>query len=120
LGQLTVEAGVRAGKPLLVAIVAVDVESIDTVHAFQFLESVQRHLGRARDELQKLGPLLLVERPHRTPEPLDLLRRSSVVVVFGVALPVIHVDIGKTRDEKLKLLLREDGDEVLGDNIMEP
>lgn len=120
MGKLTVEAGVRAGKPLLVAIVAVDVEAIDTIHALQFLEPVQRHLGRARDELQKLGPLFLVERAHRAPEPLNLLRGGSVVVVFSVALPVIHVNVRETRDEQLKLLFREDGDEVLGDNVMEP
>lgn len=109
----------RAGQPLLVAIVAVDVEPVDAVHALQLLEAVQRHLGRPRDELEELGPLFLVERAQGAPEPLDLLRGSRVVVVLGVALPVIHVDIGQTRDEKLELLLVEDGDEVLGDDVVE-
>jgi hypothetical protein len=52
---------VGTGQPVLVAIVTVDVEPIDAIHAFQFLEPVERHLGRARHELEKLGALFLVK-----------------------------------------------------------
>ena len=41
-------------------------------------------------------------------------------MVFGVILPIVHVDIRETRDEKLELLLVEDGNELRWDNIMEP
>jgi hypothetical protein len=40
-------------------------------------------------------------------------------VVLGVALPVIHVNVWQARDEKFKLLLVEDGNEVRGDDVME-
>ena len=110
----------RARKALLVAIVAVDVEPAHAVHAFQLLESVQRHLGRARHELEQLGPLFLVKRPDRAPEPLDLLRRRRVVLVLRITLPVVHVDVGQARNQQLELLLIEDGDQVRRDNVMEP
>ncbi len=60
---------------------------------FKFLEAVQRHLGRAGDELEELCTLFLVERANRSPEPLDLLRGGRVVVVLSIALPVINVDV---------------------------
>ena len=97
----------RARQPLLVAIIPMDVEPADTVHALELLEAVQRHLGRAGDELQQLGKLLLVEGADGAPEPLDLLGGSRVVVVLGVALPVVDVDVGQAGDEQLKLLLVE-------------
>lgn len=77
-----------------------NVEAVDAVHALELLEAVEWHLARTRDELEKLGKLLLVKRPDRTPEPLDLLARGRVVVVLGVALPVVDVDVRQTRDEK--------------------
>jgi hypothetical protein len=40
-------------------------------------------------------------------------------MILGVALPVIYIDVWQTRDQKLKLLLGEDGNEVLGDDVME-
>ncbi len=109
----------RAGKPVLVARIAVNVEAVDTIHALQLLKPVQRHLGRARNKLEELGPLLLVEGAHSPPEPLDLLRRRRVVMILGVALPVVHVNVRQARDEQLELLLREDGDEILRDDVME-
>lgn len=59
--KLTVETCVRAGQTSLVAIVTVDVELAHSVHAFQFLETVERYLGGTGDELQQLGTLLLVK-----------------------------------------------------------
>lgn len=117
--KLTVEACVRAWKSVLRSVVSVDVESAEAVHTFKLLESVERDLASSRDELQQLGLLFLVERSHGAPEPSDLRRGSSVVVVLGIALPIIHVDFWQSGDQKLKFLLVENGDELRGDNVME-
>ena len=96
-----------------------DVEAVDSVHALEFLESIQRHFTRTRDELQKLGAFFLVKGSHRTPEPLDLGRRRRVVLVFRVALPVVHVNVRQARDEQLQLLFVEDGNEVGRNDFVE-
>ena len=62
----------RAGQAFLFAIVAVDVEPVDAVHALEGLEAIERHLARACDKLQQLGKFLLVERAESAPEPLYL------------------------------------------------
>lgn len=54
------------------AIVAVDLELLDAVHALQSSEALQRNLRRAGDKLQEFGPVGLVERAQGPPEPLDL------------------------------------------------
>lgn len=118
-GRLTVEAGVRARQAVLVAIVAVDVELAHTIHALQFLETVEGDLTRAGHELQQLGSLFLIEGADGTPEPLDLGRGSGIVVVLGVVLPFIHVDLGQTGDQKLELLLVEDGNQIRWNDFME-
>lgn len=40
-------------------------------------------------------------------------------MVLGVGLEVVDVDGGQAGDEQLQLLLREDGDEPLGDDLIE-
>lgn len=60
------------GQPLGGAVVAVDLELLDAVHALEVREALQRHLGRARHELQERRSVSLVKRPQRAPEPLDL------------------------------------------------
>lgn len=87
-----------------------DVEPGEAIHALKLLKAVERHLTSARDELQQLSALLLVVTAHGAPEPLDLWRGGRVVVIFGVGFPVIDINLGQTRDEKLKLLLVEDRD----------
>lgn len=67
-----IEARVTARQAFGGSIVAMDVEPREAVHAFELLEAVERHLGRARDELEQLGPFFLVEGAHGAPEPLDL------------------------------------------------
>ena len=116
---LTVETRVRAWKAVLVTIVPMDVEPADPVHALKLLEPVERNFTGTGDELQQLGPFFLVKRAHRTPEPLDLRRRGRIVVIFGVHLPVIHVNFRKTRDQQFELLLVEDGDEIGRNDFME-
>ena len=54
------------------AIVTVDLELLDAVHALQSSETLKGNLGRASDKLQEVGPLSLIERSQCTPEPLDL------------------------------------------------
>ena len=117
--RLTVEASMGAGETLLVAVVPVYVESADAVHALKFLEAVERHFGSSCHELEELRPLFLVEGTDCSPEPLDLLRGGRVVVILGIALPVINIDVGETRDQKLKLLFVEDCNELLRNYVME-
>lgn len=114
-----VEARVRAGKTILVAVVAMNIEAREAIHALKLLEAVKGNFGSARDELQQLGALFLVKGADRSPKPLDLRRRGLVVVVLGVVLPVVHVDVGQTRDEQLEFLLVEDGDKIGGYNVVE-
>jgi hypothetical protein len=40
-------------------------------------------------------------------------------VVLSVVLPVVNVDVWQTRNQKLKLLLIEDRDELSRDDVME-
>lgn len=54
------------------AVVAVDLELLDAVHALQSGEALQRNLGRTGDKLQELGSVGLVEGAQGPPEPLDL------------------------------------------------
>ena len=60
-GKLTVKARVRAWKPILAAVITVDVESTEAIHTLQLPEAVQRYLASSGNELQQLGTLLLVE-----------------------------------------------------------
>jgi hypothetical protein len=105
-----IEAGVTARQTILVAVVAVNVESTKAVHALQLFEAIEWHLRCASDKLEKLCSLFLVERANSAPEPLNLRRRGGVVVVLGVVAPVLDVDIWQARDEKFEFLLVEDRD----------
>jgi hypothetical protein len=96
-----------------------NVEPCKAIHALKLLEPVERHLGRARDELQEFGSLFLVKGADCAPEPDDLRRRGCVACVFGVVLPVINVDFWEAGDEEFEFLFREDGYEVSGDNLIE-
>lgn len=116
---LTVKASMRTRQPVLVAIVPVNIELAETIHSLQLLEAVQRHFARARDKLQQLRALLLVEAPHGSPEPLNLWRTRRVVVILGVVLPIVHIDLRHTRDEEFEFLFGKDRDEVGRDNVIE-
>lgn len=96
-----------------------DVESTEAVHALKFLEAIERYLAGSGNKLQQFGTLLLVVGSNSSPEPLDLRGRSSVVVILGIALPVVNINFRKTRNQKLQLLLVEDCDEVSRNNVME-
>lgn len=62
----------RAWKPILVAIVTMNVESTKAIHALKLLESVERDFAGAGDKLEQLSSLFLVKGANSTPEPLDL------------------------------------------------
>lgn len=109
----------RARKAILIAIVPMDIEAAEAVHALKLLEAIERNLAGTGNELQQLSLLFLVEGADRSPEPLDLRRCCRVVVVFGVVLPVVDVDLGETGDEQFELLLVEDRDEFSRDDIVE-
>lgn len=64
----------RARKALLVTVVAMDVEPVDSVHTLEFLEAIERYFTGPGDKLEQFGTLLLVEGTHCTPEPLNLGR----------------------------------------------
>lgn len=109
----------RSGETVLVTIVSVNVEATDAIHALKFLEPVQRHLASSRNKLQQFGKLFLVKGSDSSPEPLHLRGRSCVVVVFCVASPVVNVNVGKARNQKLQFLLIEDRDQLCWDNFVE-
>jgi hypothetical protein len=75
-----------------------DIEPTKAIHALQLPKAIKRHLTRTRNELQQLSALLLIEGSDGAPEPLDLRGRGRVVVVFGVALPVVDFDFGEAGD----------------------
>ena len=60
LNELTVKASMRTWKSVLVAVVTVDVEPTEPIHALEFLEAVERYLACSGNELQQLGTLFLV------------------------------------------------------------
>lgn len=99
-------------ETVFVARVAVNVEAVDTVHAFQFFEAVQRNLTGTCDKLQQFGKFFFIKGSDCSPEPLDLRRRLGVAMILGIASPIIHIDVGKTRDEELEFLLIENGDNL--------
>ena len=57
----TVEACMRAWKSVFVAIIPMDIESTEAIHALELLESIQRDFTRASDELEEFSALFLVE-----------------------------------------------------------
>jgi len=75
-----------------------DVEFTKPVHTLEFLETIERHLTGTSDKLEQFGTLFFVKRTHRPPEPLDLLRRGRIVVVFGVVLPIININFRQARN----------------------
>ena len=117
--RLTIKARVRAWKSILVAIITMDVESTEAVHALKLLEAIERYFTGSSNELQQFGTLFLVVGSNSSPEPLDLRGRSSVVMILGIALPVININFRQTRNQKLQLLLVEDCDKVSRNNVME-
>ena len=106
-----------ARQPFLVAIILVNIEFGDTVHALELTHAFKRHLRSTSHELQEFGLFFTRERSdgprnrliswldqrqeikNSPPKPLDLLTTRTVVVVLGVGLPVIDVDVGKTRNQ---------------------
>lgn len=109
----------RRRQTIFVAIIAVDVESVDAIHTLQLLETVEGHLAGSCHKLQQFSALFLVERSQSSPEPLDLLRRWIIVVVLCVALPVVDVDVRQTGDQELQLLLVEDRDQLCRNDFVE-
>ena len=96
-----------------------NVEFGEPIHTLKLLEAVERDLGGTGNELQELGLLFLVEAANCAPEPLDLRRSLLVVVVIGVALPVVDINVRQTRDEELEFLLVKNGDKFWWDDVVE-
>jgi hypothetical protein len=85
-----------ARQTVLAAIITMNVKLGKAIHTLKLLEAIKRHFGSSSNKLQKLGFFFFVEAADCAPEPLDLWRGLLVVVVFGVVLPVVDVDVGKT------------------------
>lgn len=66
----------RAWEAILVTVVAMDIEPVDSVHTLKFLESIEWHLAGSGHELEQFRTLFFVEGADCTPEPLDLRGRS--------------------------------------------
>lgn len=117
--RLTVETSVTARQPFIRTEVPMDVELCEAVHALELLEPVQGHFAGTCDKLQQFGLFFLVKAADRTPKPLHLWRRLRVIVVVCIVLPVVSVNLRQTRNQQLKLLLVENGDELARDNLLE-
>jgi hypothetical protein len=57
----TVKAGMRAGKSVLIAVILVDIELGDAVHAFKIGEPVKWCFACSGHKLQELGTFLARE-----------------------------------------------------------
>ena len=49
--MLTIEASMRARQSVLIAVIAMDVESTKAVHTFKLTKAVKRHFAGTRNEL---------------------------------------------------------------------
>ena len=49
--MLTIEASMRARQSVLIAVIAMDVESAKAIHTFKLAEAVERHFAGTRNEL---------------------------------------------------------------------
>ena len=51
----------RTRKPILIAVITMDVETAETIHSFKLAEAIERYLASTSDELKKFGSLFLVK-----------------------------------------------------------
>jgi hypothetical protein len=84
-----------------------DIEATESIHTLKLLEAIERNFTCSGNELQQFGTLLFVVRSNCSPEPLNLWGRCIVVVKLGITLPVIHINVGQSRDKEFQLLLIE-------------
>ena len=61
VGILTIETSMRTGKPILIAVIAMDVETTEAIHPFKLAKAIERYLASSSDELKKLGSFFLVK-----------------------------------------------------------
>jgi hypothetical protein len=64
--------------------------------------------------------LLGIPTPDALPEVLDDLIVLGVSTVISMLLPVLHINICDTTNEKLEFTLIEHVDKVSGDELVEP
>lgn len=62
----------RTWKAILVTVVTMNVESVDSIHTLKFFKAVEWYFAGSGDKLKQLRTFLLVEGTDCTPEPLDL------------------------------------------------
>ena len=137
-----------ARKALLAAIVSVDIELGEAIHALELLETIEWDFAGSRGELEKFGTLFLVKGADCSPEPLDLRRGGGIIMVpnegwkdnfvssesldkyyvnvtgdlgsvLSVVPPVVNINIWKTRNQKFEFLLIENGNQFGRDDIVE-
>jgi len=85
----------------------------------EFAETVDGDTRGSCGELEQTRLVLRVERADKLPEPLDHIVAILVVAVDCVLAPVVHVNIGNTADEQLKLALIKDRQQLLGDDLVQ-
>ena len=59
--QLTIEASMRTRQPILVAIIAMDVEPTESIHTLELTETIEWYFTGSRNELKKFGTLFFVK-----------------------------------------------------------
>lgn len=74
--------GVSRWQAVSGAIVTVDLELLNAIHALQSSKALQGNLGCASDELQEFGSVGLVKRAQGPPEPLDLRIKEPQLFTF--------------------------------------
>lgn len=97
----------RRWQSVLIPVCAMDGELLRPLHALQFREATQRHSRRARSEAEHLRPLVAIKGLERTPPPNDVGVRRRVPDVVRSCAPFVDVNVRRSRDEQLKLLLVE-------------
>lgn len=109
----------RFGELVFVG-VAMDGYSLYSIHAHELGEAFNWDFGCACDKLHQFSKALLAVLLHHFPEPDNDLITWVVARVVSVFLQVLDVHFGHSGHQKLELLCLEEGNALLGDNLVEP
>ena len=89
------------------------------ITTLQILEAVDGNAARSGSKLQESRFLFRIPRSDDLPEVLDDLVLFLVSAIIGVFLPIIHIDIGDTTNQKFKFTLVENIDQISRNKFVE-
>ena len=84
----------------------------------QILEPKHRNPGRSGAIVKQVLQLVRIELSNTLPEPFDLLRLSSVALVYSIGLPIVNVNIRRTIDYRLQLMRLENLKQLHRNNLI--